>query len=205
MLVFGAPAAAQECGHPLSTGAMPTASDALYTLRAGVGISQCDILVCDVDANCQVSATDALVLLRASVGQQVEMNCAAGCFETTTTLAPTTTTLPAATWADVFDVFQAYNCGTSGCHGSSSFQGDLPDLNDYDDGYDALVGTQVFCNGSFYGLRVVPGNPDSSFLVAKLEGFHDCGSAMPLGSFLAQEDLDVVRSWIAAGAAKGSQ
>jgi len=200
---FATASAAQECGHPLSTGATPTASDALFTLRAGVGIGSCDILVCDVDASCSVTATDALVLLRASVGQPVTMECAVGCFATTTSLPETTTTMPAATWSEVFEIFDYYNCSTSGCHGGSSSEGDLGKLDNYDKGYAEHVDAPVECGDSSYALRVAPGNPDASFLISKLEGTYDCGSFMPLaGSAVLQSDLDTIRSWIAGGALK---
>ena len=47
----------------------------------------------------------------------------------------------------------------------------------------------------------MPGNPAASFLLAKLEGIADCGSSMPLiGGLLLQEDRDIIRDWILAGA-----
>lgn len=49
--------------------------------------------------------------------------------------------------------------------------------------------------------RVDPGNPDDSYLIHKLEGTQDVGSRMPLGSSsLSQEQIDVIRQWIADGA-----
>jgi len=202
--LFATASAAQECGHPISTGPTPTASDALFTLRAGVGIGSCDILVCDVDASCAVTATDALILLRVSVGQQADIECGTGCFATTTSLPATTTTLmPAASWTEVFEILDYYNCSTSGCHGGSSEAGDLGKLDKYDKGYNQLVNAAVDCEGSAYGLRVIPGNPDASFLVKKLEGTYDCGVSMPIvGEPLLQSDLDTIRSWIAGGALK---
>lgn len=51
--------------------------------------------------------------------------------------------------------------------------------------------------------RVQPGNPDSSYVVLKLQGAAGInGSRMPLGGpFLDAATIDQVRSWIAAGAA----
>jgi hypothetical protein len=51
-------------------------------------------------------------------------------------------------------------------------------------------------------VRVVPGNPDGSYLIQKLEGRADiAGSRMPFGGpFLQQSDVDVIRAWIAQGA-----
>jgi hypothetical protein len=54
-----------------------TASDALFTLRAGIGLESCLLCVCDADNSGNVSATDALTILRAAVGQPVTLNCPA--------------------------------------------------------------------------------------------------------------------------------
>jgi hypothetical protein len=50
-------------------------------------------------------------------------------------------------------------------------------------------------------LRVNPGNPDESYLVQKISGTAAVGERMPLGGApLPQDRIDLVRSWIAAGA-----
>lgn len=51
-------------------------------------------------------------------------------------------------------------------------------------------------------MRVNPGKADDSYLIKKLEGSADIvGARMPLGGpYLAQEQIDQVRSWIANGA-----
>lgn len=50
-------------------------------------------------------------------------------------------------------------------------------------------------------LRVNPGDPDQSYLVQKIEGTAAVGGRMPLGGPpLPQDRIDLVRSWIAAGA-----
>jgi len=88
-------------------------------------------------------------------------------------------------------------CAVSGCHtGSNPVQG----LR-LDDGfsYGNLVGV-----ASPYGstiIRVVPGDPDNSFLIQKLEGTTAFGGRMPLvGCCLQQVTVDVVRQWIQDGA-----
>jgi hypothetical protein len=51
-------------------------------------------------------------------------------------------------------------------------------------------------------LRVAPGDPDSSYLIQKLEGTAAVGGRMPLGgSPLPAETIAVIRQWIAEGAA----
>jgi hypothetical protein len=50
--------------------------------------------------------------------------------------------------------------------------------------------------------RVSPGNPDSSYLIQKLEGHAAVGGQMPLGQNpLPQATIDVIRQWITNGAA----
>ena len=49
--------------------------------------------------------------------------------------------------------------------------------------------------------RVESGDPDSSYLIDKLEGTQTVGSRMPQGGpFLDQETIDLIREWIANGA-----
>ncbi len=65
--------------------------------------------------------------------------------------------------------------------------------------YDLLVGrASVQESGLFL---VAPGDPNSSYLIRKLEGSASVGGQMPLGApALAQADIDVVRQWITSGA-----
>lgn len=51
-------------------------------------------------------------------------------------------------------------------------------------------------------FRVAPGEPDSSYLVHKIEGRSSIvGERMPLGSeSLSQEEVDAIRTWIENGA-----
>lgn len=49
-------------------------------------------------------------------------------------------------------------------------------------------------------VRVVPGNPDDSLLVKKLEGTQPCGDQMPPGNKLSDEQISQVRAWIENGA-----
>jgi len=67
------------CGQPTAPEAPetdgPTASDALFTLKAAVGSTTCDVRVCDVNSSATVTVTDALAILRTAVGQPLELNC----------------------------------------------------------------------------------------------------------------------------------
>jgi hypothetical protein len=50
-------------------------------------------------------------------------------------------------------------------------------------------------------MRVEPGDAENSYLVQKIEGRAAVGARMPLGGPpLSQENIDLVRSWIAGGA-----
>jgi mono/diheme cytochrome c family protein len=53
-------------------------------------------------------------------------------------------------------------------------------------------------------LLVAPGQPDKSYLVAKLEGTHlkarGKGERMPLGGTLSPSDIATIRKWISRGA-----
>lgn len=87
-------AAKGDCGQPLSTGSRPSASDALFVLRAGVGAQQgCTPSVCDVDNSGRTTAGDALRILKFAVGDPtVVLNCPAATTTTTTTSTTTSTT-----------------------------------------------------------------------------------------------------------------
>jgi len=80
-----------DCGQPMSTGSAPTATDALFVLRAAVGAATCVPCLCDVDNSGgarPVSATDALKVLSRAVGLPIVMNCPScgSCYDE---LAPT--------------------------------------------------------------------------------------------------------------------
>lgn len=65
---------ASRCGDPSIPQGI-TAGDALTTLRAAVGITDCPDCMCDVDRSGSVVASDALTVLRRAVGQNVTLRC----------------------------------------------------------------------------------------------------------------------------------
>jgi hypothetical protein len=70
---------------------------------------------------------------------------------------------------------------------------------DADSAYAMLVGTPSVEVPSLQ--RVSPGNPDSSYLIQKLEGHAAVGGQMPLGQPpLPQATINVIRQWITDGA-----
>lgn len=90
------------------------------------------------------------------------------------------------------------NCAFSGCHGGGTVQEGLR----LDPGFSATNLINVASPRDATLVRVVPGNPNASFLIHKLEGTQTLGERMPLfaGQYLSQATIDVIRQWIALGA-----
>jgi hypothetical protein len=71
-------AGAGACGQPVTVGDRPLSSDALYTLRAAVGLELCPNCLCDADGSGGVRATDALLVLSfAAFDPQASLSCPA--------------------------------------------------------------------------------------------------------------------------------
>jgi hypothetical protein len=116
-------------------------------------------------------------------------------------LAPPTPAL-----APTFDSIQANIftpiCAVPGCHGGSSAQQGLRldpgfaygNLVNVDSPRDPTPNTPTL-------IRVIPGDPDNSLIIHKLEGTQTVGDRMPdFGPYLQQSTIDVIRQWIASGA-----
>ena len=121
---------------------------------------------------------------------------------------PTPTPTPAPSDAydqiqrEVFDV----HCLSAGCHNATSLAGGL--VLDAGVSYGELVDV-VPTNpvAAAQGLlRVTPGSPEQSYLYVKLTAAGGVlGGRMPLGQApLAPSEIELVRSWILAGAAAPS-
>jgi hypothetical protein len=106
------------------------------------------------------------------------------------------------------DIIAATGCaGSALCHAGEA--GKLQ-MKDVAGAFKALVNTKAMgmnadgqggnnCKDS--GMqRVVPGKPDDSLLVKKLEGTQPCGDPMPIAGKLSDEKIKQVRDWIADGA-----
>lgn len=74
-----------DCSQPVSTGGSAVASDCLFILNVAVGLQACTPrdCVCDVNGDTNRTASDALVCLRAAVGESISLQCP--CNTTTTT------------------------------------------------------------------------------------------------------------------------
>jgi len=62
------------CGDPDDSGGI-TIRDALFILRAAVGLEMCDLSLCDINGDGKFNTTDALLALRAVVGLPVDLHC----------------------------------------------------------------------------------------------------------------------------------
>lgn len=88
-------------------------------------------------------------------------------------------------------------CAVSGCHfGAGAMNG----LNlEAGQSYANLVNAPSFYSATLF--RVVPGDPDNSFLIQKLGSFPPFGDRMPLnGPYFQQVTINVIREWIDNGA-----
>jgi hypothetical protein len=103
--------------------------------------------------------------------------------------------------AEIFDSTDL--AGRTACLSCHTDQGRTPagNLNLRADGYAALVG--VPSRQKPGAVLVVPGDPESSYLIHKLEGRSDIvGARMPRnnGPFLTEGQMLVIRRWIEIGA-----
>jgi hypothetical protein len=95
--------------------------------------------------------------------------------------------------ANLFSV----TCAVSGCHGGVAAQQGLR----LDAGFSAGNLICVHSPQDPTLTRVIPGDPDNSLIIRKLEGTQTVGDRMPDGGpYLQQSTIDVLRLWIANGA-----
>ncbi|MFN2377265.1 MAG: hypothetical protein ABR538_12060 [Candidatus Binatia bacterium] len=73
--VFFAFLGSPDCGDPICSYHGPSSSDALFILRGAVGWFDCNACHCDVDASGNVTTSDALAVLRASVELPATLAC----------------------------------------------------------------------------------------------------------------------------------
>lgn len=126
----------------------------------------------------------------AGEGTEVVVNCTPG---GTGAASPTLS-------GDVQPIFTA-NCTDSGCHGGTAPQ--LGQNLTAGQAYASIV--NVPSSEVPRLMRVCPGEPDSSYLVHKVQGTQasvgGTGERMPLGGTpLSQDDINLIRAWITAGA-----
>ncbi len=100
------------------------------------------------------------------------------------------------------DMIQASIFGPrcSSCHSGAGSTSGIPDmdLRTADSSHATLVNVTSFQDGNF--VRVVPMQPDDSYLVHKLEGVATVGGVMPPTGMLPAADIATIRQWIMDGA-----
>jgi len=127
--------------------------------------------------------------------------CAACGGSTATDDAGANDTTLEATLSSIQENIFTPSCASSGCHSNTSASAGLSLAEG--ESFDALVG--VASTEAATLNRVTAGDPDASYLIHKLEGTQvgvgGSGSRMPAsGSFLSDEEVQVIRDWITAGA-----
>jgi mono/diheme cytochrome c family protein len=115
--------------------------------------------------------------------------------------APDSGTQQVGGFAAAYAVMSA-NCMS--CHGA----GKTLDMSTAELAFAQLVGVEAkykACASEGEGnprpkVRVVPGAPESSLLIEKIEGHPSCGKQMPTAMLMNAEDIATVRAWVTAGA-----
>ena len=138
----------------------------------------------------------ALTLCAAMLG-------AAGCEEPMRDLTGPSTDLVANFSSIRQEIFEATDAGRTACVTCHTPVGRMPagGLNLVTDPYGALV--NAVSTGKRDMLRVVPGNPEASYLIHKLQGRSGiAGERMPFNGppFLTSSEIHVVKRWIEIGA-----
>jgi len=101
------------------------------------------------------------------------------------------------TLASIQDNVFTVSCAVPGCHGGAGAQQGLR----LDPGFSAGSLINVASPRDPNLIRVVPGNPDASFLIQKLDGTQTLGDRMPDGGpYLTTATVNVIRQWIQDGA-----
>jgi hypothetical protein len=131
--------------------------------------------------------------------------CTAGCDESLSDFAGPTPTLEPTFSSIQRDIFNTTDTAArqacTNCHNSGNVA-IAGGLNLTGAGaYNALVNAPS--TGKSGAIRVIPGNPDGSYLIQKLEGASGIvGDRMPqTGPFLAPGQIAIIREWIERGAA----
>jgi len=96
---------------------------------------------------------------------------------------------------DIQEIFNRRGCSASNCHGAAQSSG--LDLR-AGTAYGQLVNVAVLETS---GTRVIPNDPDNSYLIKKVNPNPPVGSIMPaVGAPLDSIDIQNLRNWISTGA-----
>lgn len=107
-----------------------------------------------------------------------------------------------ANFSSIYARFNSTQCATAGCHDSGTAGGGQDYSMSKDDVHATLLGDTVNVMGKqMQAKRVVPGDPDASFLWIKVSRDDAPLGRMPLAATpLQQCDLDAINAWITNGA-----
>ena len=98
--------------------------------------------------------------------------------------------------ADVLPVLENAGCLSAGCHGGA-FPSSNYSMASYQDMF--VAGDEAM---AFEDCPIVPGDPDASYLFEKISPSPRTGARMPfLADPLSDEEIELIRTWIAEGAA----
>ncbi len=169
------------CGGDCDGGGSVTVDEILTCVNQALGtVEGCS--ACDGDESGAVTVDEIIAAVNAGL---------TGCDVT-----------PPATLAEIQRTIFTPRCATSLCHDAASAGGDLVLVDGRS--HEALVGVvpTALIAAQAGQLRVDPGNPGNSFLIAKLVGPPPgTGSRMPLlGELLSDAEVDTIRRWILHGA-----
>lgn len=97
--------------------------------------------------------------------------------------------------------YAVINTNCISCHGA----GKTLDMSTPELAHAQLVGVEAkykacAADGGLPKVRVVPGAPESSLLIEKIEGHQSCGKQMPTAMLMGAEDIATLRAWVTAGA-----
>lgn len=114
---------------------------------------------------------------------------------------------PAAKFSEIYAMMfpMATNARCDACHSMPAndiANGNLEMGKTQMSAYTALVGQSSRSSRCMGKTLVMPGQPEMSLLYQKVSAAPPCGSRMPLGgTAFSEAQLEMIRSWIAAGAA----
>lgn len=138
---------------------------------------------------------DVLYILCILITGLLLAGCGSGGYGTDSSGGGTTVKTDPSFANDIQEIFNRRGCTGSSCHGSSVQAGlDLRTGSAYSSVVNVSSSETSF-------LRVKPNNPDSSYLIMKVEGIQTVGGRMPLNlPALNSTDLQNLRNWINQGA-----
>jgi hypothetical protein len=96
---------------------------------------------------------------------------------------------------DGFAILES-SCGQSSCHGAGSGQSGFAESEDVARTFVGQSGSTDAC--ATEGPLFDPANPTDSVVIQKLTDDPPCGSKMPFGPALSEEDVSCLEEWIGA-------